>query len=123
MFQVDFLFLRRGYGEDHIPCDDGSQSDDVQEQEERDAGEEEDVLDLIVFPSPVLEFQCKHRNLGNQQITTEEGADKDDPFQTLEAHLILIQSYRSEESENNANSEKDENATTDYTDFTDFREF
>ena len=41
----------------------------------------------------MLEFQCKHRNLGNQQITADEGADENDPFQSLEAHLILIQSY------------------------------
>ena len=82
MFQVFLLFLHRDHREDDIPRDNGGQSDDPQEQEERDAGEEEDVFDLIVFPAPVLEFQCKHRNLGNQQITTDEGADEDDPFQT-----------------------------------------
>ena len=56
MFQVFLLFLHRDHREDDIPRDDGGKPDDPQEQEERDAGEEEDVFDLVVFPTPVFEF-------------------------------------------------------------------
>ena len=64
------------YRKKNIPCDDGCQSTDSQEGEQGYTGQQEDIFDLVPFPSPVLELQGKHGNLGNQEVAADEHTDK-----------------------------------------------
>ena len=41
----------------------------------------------------MLELQGEHRNLGNQQVAADKGADEYDPFQTFKGDTMLLQTY------------------------------
>ena len=61
-----------GYRKSNIPCDDDGKGCDFENDEQGDAREQEDVFHFVAFPSPLLEFEGKHRDFGNEQIATHK---------------------------------------------------
>ena len=74
-----FLYRGRFYNnpQDYIPCDDDGKRRDAEDGDQWDARNEEDIFHFVSFPSPLFEFQCEHRNLGNQKPGADEDTNQD----------------------------------------------
>ena len=77
----------RGQQREHdIPRDDGGKAAQLQENDHRDAREDENELNLVVFPRQVLELQGEKRNLGHQEETRDEHGEEQEKSIELLRH-------------------------------------
>ena len=75
-------------GEQHIPWDDDRQRRQAEQQHQWHAGDEEDVLDLVATPSPLLELQGKKRYLGHEHPTAEHDERQHDGQRERDVHEL-----------------------------------
>jgi len=56
----------------HVPRNDNREGALTQKEQQRNAGDKEDILYLISFPTPMFEFQSKQGQLAYEKVGTQQ---------------------------------------------------